>query len=104
MIPEERTLVQRLEQEPFALVGINTDSDLDVLKRELEKHKVTWRNAWEGPNRAGRGKISQAWGVNAFPSLFVIDARGVIRAKDPSSLARAIDPLVAEAKSAAANR
>jgi len=104
MIPEERALVQRLEQEPFALIGINTDKDLDVLKQQLETQKVTWRSAWEGPVRAGTGKICQAWRVNAFPSLFLIDARGVIRAKDPSNLARAIDPLVAEAKAAAANR
>ena len=96
--------MQRLEQEPFALVGVNTDDDLDKLKEQLAKQKVTWRSAWEGPVPSGAGKISRAWGINVFPSLFVIDAHGVIRARDPSSLDRAIDPLVAEAKAGAANR
>jgi|SRR6185503_9012649 hypothetical protein len=104
MIPEERALVQRLEKEPFALVGVNTDDNPDKLKENLAKQKVTWRSAWEGPVPAGTGRISRAWGINVFPSLFVIDARGVIRARDPSNLDRAIDPLVAEAKAGAANR
>jgi hypothetical protein len=104
MIPEEKALVKRLEKEPFALIGIDTDPELDAFKQQLVKQGVTWRNVWEGPVRAGAGDLSRAWNVNAYPTMYVLDARGVIRSRDPSNLARAIDPLVAEAKAGGANR
>jgi hypothetical protein len=104
MLPHEKALVKRLEKEPFALIGIDTDGDLDTFRQQLEKNGITWRNVWEGANPPGTGKLSRAWNVNAYPTVYVIDARGVIRAKDPSDLDRAVDPLVAEAKAGAANR
>ena len=104
MLPHEKALVKRLEKEPFALIGIDTDHDLEAFKKQLEKQGITWRNVWEGPVRAGQGPLAQAWKVNAFPTIYVLDARGVIRAKDPRDLDRVVDTLVAEAKSAGANR
>lgn len=97
MLPAEKALVKRLEKQPFALIGINTDGDLDKLKQMLEKQGVTWRNAWEGPVPQGLGPISRAWEVNQFPTMYVLDARGIIRARDPDDLDRTIDALVAEA-------
>ena len=31
MYPHERSLVKRLENEPFALIGVNSDTDLERL-------------------------------------------------------------------------
>ena len=104
MIPHEKALVKRLEKEPFALIGINSDGDLENLKLGLAKNEMTWRNVWEGARPPGTGTLSRAWNVNSYPTVYVIDARGVIRAQDPSDLDRAVDPLVAEAKAGAANR
>ena len=39
MYPHERSLVNRLEKKPFALLGINSDEDRGALKKVLEKEK-----------------------------------------------------------------
>jgi hypothetical protein len=104
MLPHEKALVQRLDKEPFALIGIDTDPELDPFKQQLAKQGIGWRNVWEGPERAGAGPLSRAWNVNQYPTVYVLDARGVIRARDPAVLDTAVDRLVTEAKSSAANR
>jgi hypothetical protein len=103
MLPAEKALVKRLEKEPFALIGINTDGNLEQLKGLLEKQGVTWRNAWEGAVPSGAGPLARAWEVTQFPTMYVLDVRGVIRAQDPVDLDQAVDALVAEAK-ASSNR
>jgi hypothetical protein len=80
MYPHERSLVKNLAGKPFALVGVNSDRDTDALKPVLEKEKITWRSFWNGPLGTG-GPISKAWGVRGWPTLYVIDHKGVIRNK-----------------------
>ena len=48
MYPHERSLVKRLAGKPFALLGINSDSDKDDLKKVMEKEQITWRSWWNG--------------------------------------------------------
>ena len=45
MIPHEKSLVKRLEGKPFALIGINSDGDADVVKKVLAENQITWRQA-----------------------------------------------------------
>ena len=40
MYSHERSLVKRLEVQPFALLGINSDRDRDVLKKVMEKKDI----------------------------------------------------------------
>ena len=102
MYPHERSLVKRLEGKPFALIGVNSDRDLAKLKPRLEEEKITWRSFWNGPGGTS-GPISNAWQVRGWPSIWVIDAKGVIRFKDvrEAELEAAIAELVAEAKAEA---
>ena len=78
MYPHERSLVKRLEGKPFVLLGVNSDIDKEELKKAMEKEKITWRSWWEGHQQ---GPISTQWNVTAWPSIFVIDAKGTIRYK-----------------------
>lgn len=71
-----KALVQRLEDEPFAIVGINTDRDKDVYRKKVAEHGVTWRSAWQG---SPSGPIPASWGVDSYPTVFVLDASHVIR-------------------------
>lgn len=105
MLPREVALVKRLENEPFALIGINTDRALPQLKESMSRTGVTWRNVWEGPVKAGGGALSRAWGVRAYPTVFVIDAQGIIRSVDHGeSLERIVGEQLAALKRASANR
>ena len=97
MYPHERSLVKRLADEPFALIGINSDKDLEALRPRLEEENITWRSFWNGPDGTG-GPISTAWGVRSWPTIYVLDAKGVIRYRNVRGQAmdKAVDTLLAE--------
>ena len=77
MYPHERSLVEKYSNAPFAIVGVNSDKDREKLKPELEKNGITWRSFWNGGST--RGPISNAWKIAGWPTIYVIDADGVIR-------------------------
>ena len=80
MYPHERSLVKKLTDKPFALIGVNSDRDLEALKPVLEKEQITWRSFWNGPKGTG-GPISEEWNVQGWPTLYIIDHKGIIRHK-----------------------
>jgi len=97
MYPHERSLVKRLEDSPFALIGVNSDVNKDKLKAAMEKEKITWRSFWNGP-KGTQGPISQAWHVRGWPTIYVLDGDGVIRYRDVRGpdMDRAVDQLLKE--------
>lgn len=106
MLPHERSLVERMKDRPFALLGIDTDRDEEQYRKKAAAAGITWRNAMEG---APDGPIPTRWGVRGYPTLYLIDDRGVVRETwlgNPGDevLDRAIDALVAEAESRAKQR
>ncbi len=103
MYPHERSLVKRLESKPFVLIGVNSDRDRVELKRVIDKEKITWRSFMDGSNRRS---ISDRWNIEGWPTLFLIDAKGVLRHKHIGSrgekvLDDEIDKLIAEAEKTA---
>jgi hypothetical protein len=96
MYPHERSLVKRLQGKPFALLGVNSDSDREKLKSVLKDEQITWRSWFDGGGPGG--PIARRWQIQFWPSIFVIDAQGVIRAKDLEGpdLDRVLDTLLAE--------
>lgn len=99
MYPHERSLVQRLADQPFALLGINSDSDRQKLKEVMAKENITWRSWWDGGTT--HGPIATEWNVTGWPTLYVLDKKGVIRFKNlrDQALSDAVDKLLAEAES-----
>ena len=100
MFPHERSLVKRLEGKPFALVGVNSDREKDFVKKENEKEQITWRSFWCGEEGTS-GPIPKAWNVRGWPTLYYIDHKGVIRAKnvrDEKEIDDLLDKLVEEAE------
>lgn len=98
MYPQERELVARLKGKPFAMVGVNTDEDVETLKKSIASGEITWRCWWDGGTT---GPITTRWGISSFPSIFVLDKAGVIRFKDPrgEDLEKAVASLLDEAPS-----
>src|SRR5437868_12595475 len=107
MYPHERSLVKKLQDKPFALIGVNSDKDLKALKPNLEKEEITWRSFWNG-EKGTAGPISADWNVRGWPTLFLIDHKGVIRHRflgspGEKALDAAIERLVHEAEMAASS-
>jgi hypothetical protein len=95
MLPHEKELVERLKNKPFALIGINTDTDRETFKERCKRENVTWRNSWQGSTS---GPLCRAWSVRGYPTIYVLDHKGVIRYRDVRGKAmdQAVDLLLAE--------
>lgn len=97
MLPHERSLVKRLEDKPFALLGINSDGDAATAKKLLEKGNITWRNAIDvSPG----GPLATKWNVNGWPAIYILDVEGRIRYRDlrDEEMEAAVMELLAEAE------
>ena len=96
MYPHERSLVKRLAGQPFALLGINSDQDREGLKTVLEEEKITWRSWWDGGNTSG--PIATKWNVSGWPTIYILDAEGVIRFKGArgEKMDKAVNTLLVE--------
>jgi AhpC/TSA family len=94
MVPHERSLVQRLQSKPFALIGVNLDKTSDELKKVQKEKQITWRSFFDGQS----GPIARAWGVDGIPEIYVIDAKGVIRYRGVrgEEMDKAVDQLLRE--------
>ena len=79
MYPHERSLVKALEDKPFVLLGINSDKSKDALKKVIADEKMTWRSWWDGGSTGG--PIASKWNVQGWPTLYVVDHKGIIRHK-----------------------
>ncbi len=104
MYAHERSLVKRLEGKPFVLLGVNSDPDRAELKKVMDKEKITWRSFWNGGST--QGPISGRWNIEGWPTLFLIDAKGVIRhmhlgSPGDKALDDELDKLIAEMESKA---
>lgn len=97
MYPHERSLVEKLKDKPFVLVGVNSDTTLDKVKAAVKRENMTWPSFVDGGTD---GPIDTQWGISAWPSIFVIDAQGVIRYRDvrEKELEDAVEKLLSEIK------
>ncbi len=100
MIPHEREMVKKLDGKPFVLISASADAEKDTLTKFLEKEPMPWTHWWVGSDHT----LTEALRIQAFPSLYLIDAKGVIRKKwigSPGNdvLDKAVEELVKEASS-----
>jgi RNA polymerase sigma factor (sigma-70 family) len=110
MVPHERELAKRYAGRPFAVVGVNGDGDILYgpkgeeideaarVKERMKREGITWRSFRNGP----QGPINRRWNVDSWPTVYLIDHRGVIRLKsqgapEEADLDAAVEKLVAEA-------
>jgi len=102
MYPHERSLVEKLKDKPFVLLGVNSDTKKETAKKLAEAGTVTWRSFWNGKDGT-EGPISTDWNVQGWPTVYLIDHKGVIRYKNPmgmgeKGLDEAIEKLLKEAE------
>src|SRR5689334_13630912 len=99
MIPHEKKMVERLKDKPFALLGVNSDGGRDALRKILKEQGISWRHFVDGTTQ---GPIATRWNVHGWPTIFVLDRKGVIRYQDlrGEALERAVVKLLEETGSA----
>jgi thiol-disulfide isomerase/thioredoxin len=93
MVPHERALYRRFGGKPFTIVGVNGDmlpddkfkittADGKVIDNSaavhaaIEKNGIEWRSF-----RNGTYGIANEWNVRSWPTVYLIDHRGIIRGK-----------------------
>lgn len=99
MIPHERELTIKMTQKPFVLLSVNVDEEQDTLKEFMEKEKMPWDHWFDG----AKGPIAKTFKIRAFPTMYLIDAKGIVRKKwigSPGNevMDKAVAELVAEAE------
>ena len=68
--------MKKLEEKPFALLGVNTNSsEARKLKEVVDREKLNWRSF------VIRETTREQWNNPGTPMYYVIDHRGVIRSK-----------------------
>ena len=98
MYPHERSLVARMANRPFALIGVNSDKKKERVFDAMKREGITWRSFWNGGGTSG--PISKQYRVRSWPTIYVLDHNGVIRAKNVrgEAMDKVVDQLVAEAE------
>ena len=96
MIPHERSLVEKWNHRPFAIVGVNSDSK-EKLQEMVKNKTVNWRSF---TNEQKGFKISSNWNVRGWPTLYIIDHEGIIRHKGlrGDAMEAALDELIKKAE------
>ena len=96
MYPHERSLVKKLADKPFVLLGVNSDEQREQVKKVVEKEQMTWRSWWD--DGGTDGPIQTAYNISGWPTIFVLDHKGTIRYIDvrDKELEEAIDKLLSE--------
>ncbi len=97
MYPHERSLVARLADEPFTILGVNSDS-AERYRTAIADNNITWPSFWDGGSTGG--PIATSWGVSGWPTIYIIDHKGIIRDKDKrgADMDEVVDRLLAEMK------
>lgn len=79
-VPHEREMTERLKGKPFTIVAVNGDEKREKAAEVMAREKMTWPSFWNGSDGAD-GPISKAWNVRGWPTVYILDAKGVIRFK-----------------------
>ena len=104
-VPHENAIAARFKGRPFALVGVNGDHDQAAARKAVEKAQITWQS-FRNPDPESEGPIPAAYNVRSWPTVYVIDHKGVIRARSISGreLDETLEELIAEAEAAKAGK
>jgi len=97
-VPHERELVEKYKGRPFAMLGVDCSDPKAKAAEVMKSEGITWPNWHDGEDLFG--PIASLYHVSGFPTIFVIDANGTIRATNTQGdhLDKLVEQLVAEAE------
>ena len=89
MYPDNIKLMEKYKDEDFVLMGVNSDQQRGRALQAYRGYKMNY-DSWNDVS----GEITQAWGVDGFPTMVVLDKRGVIRHRMSTTDFDTLDKLV----------
>lgn len=101
MIPHSTKLVEKMKNKPFVFVGASADEKKETVRDFLKKKEMPWTHWWIGPSEG----LVEDWQIEGFPTIYLIDAKGVIRevlvgANHSAKIDEVAEKLVKEAEDA----
>ena len=96
-MPFVKSTYQKYKNRNFEIIGISLDRELNQLTTYLETEGITWPQYYDNG-----GQISNLYQVQAIPTTYLIDSKGVIRYANlrGNALENAVRQLVLETNSA----
>ncbi len=95
MVEHEKAMIEHFKGKPFALVGVNAEIDAAKSKPIIQEKGITWPSFVDGD--PSRGPIARRWTVRGWPTIYILDEKGVIRFKNlPHHIPRLLDEKVDE--------
>ncbi len=103
-VPHERELAERFKNRPLTILGVDCEADTATAMKVMKEKGITWPNWNDGD--PGEGPIARAYHVRGFPTILVIDAKGIIRSPNAagSGLDKLVEDLVKEAETTVAGK
>ncbi len=100
--PYQRAMLDIFDEDDVALLGVNSDAKLETIVQAKVDEGLAYRTWWDGHSQpdadmvAAEGPIATEWGVQGWPTIYVIDDEGVIRFvnKRGGALIDAVDQLL----------
>lgn len=104
--PFQRAMVSLYEDmnEDAVLLSVNSDPVLDTIQAVKVRESLAYRTWWDGHGEVStEGPIATDWRVTAWPTIYILDAEGVIRFvhKRGADMIAAVDELLQEKRWAA---
>jgi peroxiredoxin len=96
MYPHERSLVAKHKNDPFVILGVNSDDTPEKLRDAMQRNQITWPSFFDGGSTSG--PIATRWGVRGWPTIYLIDKQGVLHSasRGDKELEAQIETLLAE--------
>jgi thiol-disulfide isomerase/thioredoxin len=74
-LPHVRDIARRFQGQPFVVLSVSLDKDMEKWRSFVNKNEMTWMQYRDG---GFDGSLAKLFGVTAIPATFTIDADGVL--------------------------
>ena len=87
---------KKLHDKGFEIIGISLDQEKEAMEGAVKKQGMTWTQYFDG--EGWQNKISSAFGIEAIPTAWLLDKKGMMRetSLQGEALPAAVEKLLAE--------